>query len=327
MSRVIKQQATKQHRRQERRKIGRLENQVANLSTSDRYHQHFHQFASYTGKSLSTLKEDVAQLDPLLSEFIEYLWRDGEPKSYANYTIASVQFFIPESKRQLVKSWRLIGTWNKIEVPVRAVPIGPEILLGLTGIFYKWQWMRMGHMLVVGYSAYLRTGEMFRIRKEHVVLPNNPTDAATIFLQDTKTSQRKQLSWEKVLIKEKQALACLRCLCEGRRGPDFLVDTSIYQFRKIWSDAVKELGLENYKIQPYSIRRGGATSAYRLGASFESLMQQGRWANVATARIYLDEAIQEYQTLTLSSSSRRCLRSALVSFNRCQPGWGAWKGG
>ena len=129
MSRVIKQQATKQHRRDERRKIGRLENQVVNLFTSDRYHQHFHQFASYTGKSLNTLKGDVSQLDPLLSEFIEYLWRDGEPKSYANYTIASVQFFIPESKRQLVKSWRLIGTWNKIEIPVRAVPIGPEILL------------------------------------------------------------------------------------------------------------------------------------------------------------------------------------------------------
>ena len=90
---------------------------------------------------------------------------------------------------------------------------------------------------------------------------------------------------------------------------------------------MKELGLEDHKIQPYSIRRGGATSAYRLGASFESLMQQGRWANVATARIYLDEAIQEYQTLTLSSFSRQRLRTALASFHRCKPGWGAWKGG
>ena len=204
---------------------------MVNLSTSDRYQQHFHQFASYAGKSLSALKEDVSQLDPLLSEFIENLWKDGEPKSYANYTIASVQFFIPESKRQLVKSWRLIGTWNKIEIPVRAVPIGPEILLGLAGLFYKWQWVRMGDMLVVGYSSYLRTGEMFRIRREHVVLPRNLTEAAIIFLQDTKTTQRKQLSWEKVMIREKQALACLHRLCENRRGPDFFVDTTIYQFR------------------------------------------------------------------------------------------------
>ena len=192
MSRVIKQQTTKQSRREERRKIGRLEHQVVNLSTSDRYQQHFHQFASYVGKTLSTLKEDVSQLDPLLSEFIENLWKDGEPKSYANYTIASVQFFIPESKRQLVKSWRLIGTWNKIEIPIRAVPIGPEILLGLAGLFYKWQWSRMGSMLVVGYSAFLRTGEMFRIRREHVVLPHTGSETAVIFLQDTKTSQRKE---------------------------------------------------------------------------------------------------------------------------------------
>ena len=324
---MIKQQTTKASRREERRKIGRLENQVVNLSTSDRYQQHFHQFASYVGKTLSALKEDVSQLDPLLSEFIENLWKDGEPKSYANYTIASVQFFIPESKRQLVKSWRLIGTWNKIEIPVRAVPIGPDILLGLAGLFYRWQWPRMGHMLVVGYTAYLRTGEMFRIRREHVVLPHTRAGTAIIFLQDTKTSQRKQLTWEKVIIKEQQALACLHCLCEGRRGPDFLVDMSIFQFRKLWKDGVKALALEDQKIQPYSIRRGGATSAYRLGATFESLMQQGRWANVATARIYLDEAIQEYQTLTLSSISRQRLRNALASFNRCKPGWGAWKGG
>ena len=327
MSRVIKQQATKQHRRQERRKIGRLENQVVNLSTSDRYHQHFHQFASFAGQSLSSLKEDVSRLDPLLSEYIENLWQDGEPKSYANYTIASVQFFIPESKRQLVKSWRLIGTWNKIEVPVRATPIGPEILLGFAGLFYKWQWERMGHMTVVGYSAYLRTGEMFRIRREHVVLPTRAGEAAAIFLQDTKTTQRKQISWEKVLIRENQALACLKSLCNNRHGPDFLVDISIYQFRKIWNDAVQELKMEDQKIQPYSIRRGGATSAYRLGATFGFLMQQGRWANVATARIYLDEAIQEYQTLTLSSNSKTRLRSAMGFFNRCKPVWGAWKGG
>jgi len=327
MSRVIKQQTTKSSRRQERRKIGRLENQVVNLSTSDRYHQHFHQFASFTGKSLGTLKEDVSVLDPLLSEYIESMWKDGEPKSYANYTIASVQFFIPESKGQLVKSWRLIGTWNKIEVPVRAVPIGPEILLGFAGLFYKWQWSRMADMLVVAYSAYLRTGEMFRIRREHVVLPTTSGESAIIFLQDTKTTQRKQISWEKVLIREKQALACLQSLCTNRRGPDFLLDLSIYRFRKLWADSVKQLQLNDHKIQPYSIRRGGATSAYRLGATFESLMQQGRWANVATARIYLDEAIQEFQTLTLSSSSRTQIRAALAIFNRCKPVWGAWKGG
>ena len=120
--------------------------------------------------------------------------------------------FIPESKRQLVKFWRLVGTWNKIEVPMRATPIGPEILLGFAGLFYKWQWERAGHMLVVAYSAYLRTGEMFRIRREHVVLPTHRNDAAVIFLQDTKTSQRKQMSWEKVLIREDQALACLERL-------------------------------------------------------------------------------------------------------------------
>ena len=175
--------------------------------------------------------------------------KDGEPKSYANYTIASVQFFIPESKRQLVKSWRLVGTWNKIEVPVRATPIGPEILLGFAGLFYKWQWERAGH--IAGSSIQCLPPNRGDV--QDTAGTRGPADASkwmllSSSLQDTKTSQRKQMSWEKVLIREDQALACLDRLCHNRNGPDFLVDISIYKFRKLWSDAVQELQLEGYKV-------------------------------------------------------------------------------
>ena len=63
------------------------------------------------------------RIDERLSEYIENLWTDGEPKSYANYVVAAVQYFAPECKRKLTKSWKLVSTWNKIELPARVVPI------------------------------------------------------------------------------------------------------------------------------------------------------------------------------------------------------------
>ena len=329
MPRLIKAGNTKAERQRDRKRLGKLQDQVVLPVTVDRYQAIFNQFLSFSGFTLVYFQENVSQLDPCASEFIEFLWRDGEPKSYANYAAASVQYFIPEAKRRLVNTWRLISTWNKIELPVRATPISPDILIAFSGLFLQWKYPRVAQMLLVSYSAFLRTGEMFRVRVEDVVLPKTSQQFGVIFLQDTKSTHRnqKQTQWEKVVIKEKLALCALSQLCAGQNRKAFLMDITVHHFRKLWGQAVSHFQLQTHRIQPYSIRRGGATSAYRLGATFEELMQQGRWANVATARIYLDEAVQELNTLSLSKTSQQLLRQASQVLLRRKPDWNAWNGG
>ena len=141
---------------------------------------------------------------------------------------------------------------------------------------------------------------------------------------DTKTGQRKQLAWEKVLVKERLAQECLKALCAGKAPKELLAPISIYQFRRLWKEVVAHFKLSHLAIQPYSIRRGGATSSYKRGMTFEELLSQGRWSNLATARIYLDEALQELGTLQISSSSSRMLLQARQHFLRGKPGGNAW---
>ena len=114
-----------------------------------------------------------------------------------------------------------------------------------------------------------------------------------LFLQGTKTGQRNQLQWEKVLIYEATALRCLVLLCHKRRPDKFLTDESPAKLRELWKDVVHHLHLDAFNYLPYSLRRGGATSAYRAGATFDSLLIRGRWKHLATARLYLDQALQE----------------------------------
>ena len=134
------------------------------------------------------------------------------------------------------------------------------------------------------------------------------------FLVNTKTTQRNLLQSEKVLIKEKIAIESLRYLCAGLRKEDFLVTTSAAKFRSVWKDVVQHLGLQDFNYLPYSIRRGAATAAYNEGATFDELLERGRWRHIATARLYLDQALQEYACINLPVQKLPLIRAAQRRF-------------
>ena len=323
----IQHKETKSERREVRKQVGKLQNQGVSGDTRGRCLEAFSAFCRFAGMNLTQLASDVTKIDAVLARYIEFMWEDGEPKSYANYAVASVQFHIPAARRHLQFSWKLVATWNKLEMPSRVTPLSPSMAMAFSGLMYEWGYPAAGHMILVAFSCFHRTGEMFQIRRQDVVLPTGKQQGAVIFLKDTKGGQRKQLQWEKVTVYEKVALDCLFALCRSKRGAELLLDLSVYRFRAIWKDAVKALKLDHLKVQPYSIRRGGATSAYRQGLTFEELVSRGRWVHLATARIYLDEGLQELAAIQLPVSSRTCLHRAYKVFLSRKPGRDARKGG
>ena len=52
-------------------------------------------------------------------------------KSEASYVLAAIQFYRPQAKNNLPWSWKLVRTWNQIELPTRATPFSAEVLLGM----------------------------------------------------------------------------------------------------------------------------------------------------------------------------------------------------
>ena len=75
---------------------------------------------------------DVSQVDELMAAYIELLWRDGGPKSYAN-----LQYVIPRCRRQFTQSWKLVSSWNKLELLIRATPLTPEVAMAFSGSFFQ----------------------------------------------------------------------------------------------------------------------------------------------------------------------------------------------
>eukprot|EP00438_Fugacium_kawagutii_P001560 Skav232576 [mRNA] locus=scaffold1594:309069:309740:+ [translate_table: standard] len=218
---------------------------------------------------------------------------------------------LPHIRHHLPLSWRLVKTWSRHEMPTRAVPLDAHTVVALASLFQVWDEPRMAAGIIVAFDFFLRTGELFTIRRNQVEFAGT---GATLQLLHTKTGGLK-LQSERLLAWDRLAVQALRFLCQGKQPGDLLLHSSAPRFRLLWHRAVAFFQLNEFFIQPYSLRRGGATSAFRRGASFDQLLVRGRWSHVRTARIYLDEALQQSSALSFPPAARMRLRLMRSRFN------------
>ena len=308
---VVLAGASKEQRKTERKKIGKLRNQVISSKTEERYSQCFRAFCRFHNLPQSFAVPDGQVFDDMVSEYIESLWEDGEVKSLANYTLAAVQFYKPQVKHALPWSWKLVKVWNTLEFPQRATPLSPELLMSLAGQCFTWRQHEMGWLLVVGFTLFLRTGELLTLRVQDIILRGS---SGVVYLAPSKGAKRQFLPLERVEISEAITVQALKALIRKKQPGDPLWSQSRPQFMQYWHELIHALGLDGCNFFPYSLRRGGASSAYRAGSTLDQLVTKGRWAHVNTARIYLDLGLQALTTLTLPSASHPKLARARSSF-------------
>ena len=301
-------QLSKQSRKDERRKLGPLSKLVVQPRTKKRYEESFAAFCSFHQLSDNFIVQDTLRVDGLAAEFIEYMWEEGQPKSEASYLLAAIQFFRPQTKNNLVWSWKLVKTWNQIELPTRATPFDPEILFSLAGQCWKWKQQRMAWLLVVGFSGFLRTSELINLKKKDVAgLQQSSPSELVLLMESTKGTKRNFLPLDKVVLHEKIAIRALQWLCKDLQPGDTLSQMSHYQFRSLFKNLLEALGLQDMGYMPYSLRRGGVTSAFRQGVPMDTLVTQGRWQHVPTARIYIDAGVQALAHLSFPPNTlTRC---------------------
>ena len=91
---------------------------------------------------------------------------------------------------------------------------------------------------------------------------------------------------------------------------DCVLRCSVKLLRKRLRIILKELGLQDLCILLYSFRRGGATVHFREGGNMAATVARGRWGSSQTARIYINEALQDAEELRTSAEDRRLLKAA-----------------
>ena len=252
--------------------------------------------------------------DDMVGQYIEFLWEEGAPKSDASYVLAGIQYKRPQTKHRLPWAWRLAKAWNQIELLNRATPLTAEILLALSGKAFTVGQTRMGWLLVLGFSLFLRTGELVNLQRKDCIVSAESRKLPVVFLQSTKTTKKNLLPLEKLVVEDRLGTKALKYLVQGLKPGDTLSQMTNHKFRDTWQLLIKSLDLGGLGFAPYSLRRGGATSAYRNGVSLDLLMAKGRWAHQKTARLYLDQGAQAAALLKLPASALEKCRKARGKF-------------
>ena len=156
---------SQQQRKAVRKTLGKLKDLTVQPRTRQRYEASLQQFFTWLereGLGL-VLPKRVAQMDNLVSDYLEFLWAEGHGKSEANNALAALQDFDPNLRRKLPGSWRLLQAWSTAEIPNRAPPMTLTVLDALCGWSVMQGKPEFGLSLRLAFFGLLRTGELLNL--------------------------------------------------------------------------------------------------------------------------------------------------------------------
>ncbi|CAK0833613.1 unnamed protein product [Prorocentrum cordatum] len=192
--------------------------------------------------------------DEGIAEYIEMLWSEGQPVSFANYAVVAIGFFFPSVKQSLGLSWGLLKAWRRCEPHVRALPFTPELILGMAALAIECDAVDIGTLLALGFAGLLRTTELFTLSKQQVAIIN---DRVIVRLPETKTGYRKATT-EMVVVDCPIAVDLVKRWHAHAAPPDTISTRSPAQLRSCLKKLLAFFHLEDFRFSWYSCRRGGA---------------------------------------------------------------------
>ena len=308
----------KESRKKVRSQLGPLRNLTVQPRTRVRYDAALRKFFEYLTEHQIVLPKQRIAMDGVVSDYLEFLWSEGEGRSLASDTLAALQDREPHLKGQLSSSWRLLKTWLSHEIPNRAAPFTEQVVHTLVGYCLFHQQSQFALSLLIGFYALLRTGELLSLRNKDIVQASS-TSVAIISLGLTKGGQHTGAS-ESVTLTEEETLRRL-WQWKSQVPPGAFLCPAPHTWRKIFNQSLESLGLGDLGYRPYSLRRGGATFYFQRHGQLDRLLVQGRWQSSRTARIYLNSglAMLAEQQLQMSPKALTFHQQFLRSRTRALP--------
>lgn len=251
-------------------------------STVRSYRQAIKRFFNWVDEEEKDLPATFRELDRLLSLYLEHMWLDDEPITYAGHLLSGLRRYLPECRWRTPRAKQYFSNWQSVHVARQAAPLPAEAVMASAGLAVATDEPQLAAIFLLGFLAFLRTGEMVDLStaKIAVDVARGRTLAA---LPGTKTSRRRE---ETVCVTDDRVAALVSHVIN--LGFTSLWHSSARSFRDMLNEFLLFFSLDSFGFTAYSFRRGGASYAFSTGVAFDELLIRGRWQNSRTARLYLD---------------------------------------
>ena len=293
---------TKAERRDQRKNII-LRDAGITEKTQSRYYVALGMLLQFLTTPFSTL-----DMDEQICDWIQSCWEEGESIHIVSDGLCGLHHFEPWTKRTIPMSWKLFGIWRKLESPDRAPPLTKSIIYSWANYALDHNHYEFGALLLLGFFALLRTGELLQVRPKDLLLTDSQ---GIVSLFETKTGQRDNVA-EMVAFDDFLTLEFFRAV-KQRRNVEERINVPIWchsaqAFREQFKRYIHRFDLEALQFRPYSLRRGGATALFQASGSMELTMLKGRWSSNRVARIYISDAMSYLPGMTFTQKANAMLK-------------------
>ena len=292
-----------------------LKTLVIKASTEKRYREAIFRFFHWMEDENIVFPTSLYDFDTVLSEYIGWLWEEGEGRAQAANATAGLQHFSPHLRRKLPCVWRLLNAWQKHEIPCRATPFTTQTVEAVAGVFFHKKAPQMALAMLVGFHCILRTGELMGVKSKDIdVSPDHKT--AVLNLGLTKSGQR-QGAAESVVLYDRPLIRLISAWQFGSAPGDSLVACGPFQFRREFRQAIATLHLkDDWDFKPYSLRRGGATHDFREHGQLSRTVVWGRWASAKSARIYINDGLATLASFKMSPKTQQAVKKFREKYDK-----------
>lgn len=246
------------------------------------YERALKSFFDFLDEENMKLPSRPRKLDECVAQFLEHLFLEDRPITYAGHTLSAFRRFYPQLRYQFPLARQYFSNWKSVHVTRQAVPLPAKAVFAIAGAAIACNEYSFAAILLLGFLAFLRTSELVHLKfsQLHVAA----SGSIVLVLPSSKTSRDKP---ESISVSDGRIAALLLWL-KTSATTDHVWNGSVPQFRAFLARFCEFLAIQDMGFSAYSIRRGGASSAFLRGISFDQLLVTGRWQSIKTARIYLD---------------------------------------
>jgi hypothetical protein len=275
-------------------------------------------WATESGVCLVSCSSDPSLMSEILIRFVQDLFEAGAAVWLGTHAILSCQTRWRHLKNRLRGAWDSIASWNQLK-PVRSRTPLPAVLLEAIVRFSvfaavalePWKaviWWPFGVAMMTAFHGLLRPGELWKLRRCDVRVPGTRSLlAAPIVVLTIREPKNRHFAGRLQVrsIREPEVISWISWLLEGAPPETLLWPHGPRTFRLCLEQALRFFGLAHLSLTPASLRAGGATHLFEVGASISAIRFAGSWSSERVLSHYLQEAEAAATLLDVDEATAR----------------------
>jgi len=240
------------------------------------------------------LTSPAKRLDRLLAVYIQHSYDSASPFTYAAHALHAVVYHRPDLKQHLFISRQCLKGWERVKKSASHPPLTWELTVVIACTLARWGCHAPAVAMLVAFDCYLRVGELTRIRRRDVVMPDDARmgrahTSMAVCLAKTKTGLNQSVAVDRPEVAH-ILCAWVRAMPPSADGNPLVFAFSPDYLRRLMRSACVQLGVGHTAYVPHSLRHGGATADFLRTGSVERVQFRGRWKSMESLRTYVQTA-------------------------------------